>query len=339
MTYWQIAAGSEGRDYSEDFLRFGMAFVGGAKHVARMQQVQEGDRVILKQGTSAIAAVGSVVKRGASHGGCSDKQWLRDYDGWDLEAYCFVDWHVPARPIAVAGLSRGTIKAIGIPALHKQADQIITANRSKKILEGDPDPVELLSDEEILDFLVREGLRPGAAEDLTSAFRRIRLLAKHYYHNCYWPDVREHETRTFLIMPLLLALGWSEQQIKIELGVTGVGRIDVACFSKSYARDSSGEPNNKDCVLIIETKGFSSGLTFTHAQAKKYATKFPSCKAVVVSNGYCYKTYRKDTKNTFSEYPSAYLNLLSPKKRYPLDPEKVAGGLEVLQLLLTQSWR
>ena len=28
MTFWQVAAGWVGRDYSEDFLRFGMAFVG-----------------------------------------------------------------------------------------------------------------------------------------------------------------------------------------------------------------------------------------------------------------------------------------------------------------------
>ncbi len=29
MNYWQIAAGSQGRDYASEFLRFGMAFVGG----------------------------------------------------------------------------------------------------------------------------------------------------------------------------------------------------------------------------------------------------------------------------------------------------------------------
>jgi hypothetical protein len=29
MHYWQVASGSSGRDYSAEFIRFGMAFVGG----------------------------------------------------------------------------------------------------------------------------------------------------------------------------------------------------------------------------------------------------------------------------------------------------------------------
>jgi hypothetical protein len=31
--YWQIAAGSAGRDYSDIFLKFGMAFVGGETQI------------------------------------------------------------------------------------------------------------------------------------------------------------------------------------------------------------------------------------------------------------------------------------------------------------------
>jgi hypothetical protein len=92
-------------------------------------------------------------------------------------------------------------------------------------------------------------------------------------------------------------------------------------------------------VLIIETKGFAQGLSFTHAQAKTYAAKFPSCRAVVVSNGHCYKTYPKDSNGVVSDYPSAYLNLQNPTNRYPIDPKRVDGGLAVLKLLLTQSWR
>ncbi len=30
--YWQVAAGSSGRDYSREFLKFGIAFVGGERH-------------------------------------------------------------------------------------------------------------------------------------------------------------------------------------------------------------------------------------------------------------------------------------------------------------------
>jgi hypothetical protein len=144
-----------------------------------------------------------------------------------------------------------------------------------------------------------------------------------------WEDVREHETRTFLVIPLLLALGWSEQQIKIELSCSG-GRIDIACFASSYKRD------NNECVAIIETKGFSSGLDYAAKQAKSYSKDFPNCKIIIVTNGYCYKVYRRDKANQsrFSPLPLAYLNLLKPKDSYPLDPKNVGGALEAIKCLL-----
>lgn len=334
--YWQIAAGSEGRDYAEDFLRFGMAFVGGEVQCQTMANVQVGDCVILKQGRTQMVAAGLVIERKGVHRGDGDKQWLRDFDGWDLRAWCHVDWRAPKRPRTMHGFTRNTIQRVKLPALIAQANKMLTLPVH---LHGkEPKPTESVPDAEILDFLINEGLRPAAAEELTQAFNRIRLLARYYRDKCDWRDIREHETRTFLVMPLLLALGWSEQQLKIELTAKGVGKIDVACFSRAYRRDKKWRPNHGDCVLIIETKGFKSGLSFTHHQAKRYAQEFPSCKAVVVTNGYCYKTYRKDKTGAFAESPSAYLNLLDPRKRYPLDPAKVGGALEVLRLLLTQSW-
>ena len=47
--YWQIAAGSAGREYSDEFIRYGLAFVGGNDHIETMTKVQPGDRVILKR--------------------------------------------------------------------------------------------------------------------------------------------------------------------------------------------------------------------------------------------------------------------------------------------------
>ena len=49
MEYWQIASGSLGRYYAKDFIRFGMAFVGGAEHASRMAEVKVGDRILLDQ--------------------------------------------------------------------------------------------------------------------------------------------------------------------------------------------------------------------------------------------------------------------------------------------------
>lgn len=90
-----------------------------------------------------------------------------------------------------------------------------------------------MSDDKILDFLTKEGLRPGDAENLTAALARVRRLSRYYYDEVEWDHVREHETRTFLVVPLLLALRWAEQQLKIEHPAPGGeqrGRVDICAF-------------------------------------------------------------------------------------------------------------
>lgn len=109
MSAWIVSAGSEGRDYTEYFFRFGMAFVGGEGQRASMKQVAADDVVLLKRGLSEFIAAGTVVVRNEVASGDGDKEWLRDFDGWDLAAYCNVDWHVPTQPVPATGLRMGTI--------------------------------------------------------------------------------------------------------------------------------------------------------------------------------------------------------------------------------------
>lgn len=334
MNYWQIAAGSGGRDYAEEFIRYGMAFVGGEKQIATMEGVEIGDRIILKGGVSEIVAVGEVVQRDGKHRGQGDKEWLKDFDGWELEAYCYVDWHFPPKPISTSGLTRATIQNVRKKHLTDIADDVIV--NVPLAPEPDPQPRDTspVKDDEILTFLIKQGLRPGSAEDLTVALNRIRLLARYYYNSDDWKEIREHETRTFLIVPLLLALGWAEQQIKIELpvtGKTGKKRVDLACFSRPYRAEY------EECVLLIESKGLSQGLDYAPEQAKGYAAHFPNCKVVVVSNGYSYKAFERTGDGDFPMSPTAYLNLLRPRDRYPIDPDNVDGALKALRLLLPSS--
>jgi hypothetical protein len=328
--YWQIAAGSQGRDYADYFLRTGMAFVGGESQIAAMAEVQLGDIVVLKSGLSQIVAAGEVVEREGSHSGNGDKDWLRDFDGWDLPAYCYVRWHLPPTPVETSGLTRSTITQL--PQAHHRtlADDVLSSLQAPEGQE--PKPTNPVRDDEILEFLISEGLRPGTADELTNTMRRIRLLAEYYQHNVEWTEVREHETRTFLIVPLLLSLGWAEQQMRIELPAAG-GRADLVCFSKpAHLSDS-------ECVLILESKGFSSGLDYAPEQARRYAEDFPSCRVVIVSNGFCYKSYRRLETGGFSDRPSAYFNISGPRDKYPLDPDSVEGTFELLRCLLPQSLR
>jgi hypothetical protein len=145
----------------------------------------------------------------------------------------------------------------------------------------------------------------------------------------YWDhgvNILEHETRTFLVIPLLLALGWREQQLKIEYGCKR-GKIDIACFSKNHDKKTTDE----DCIMIIETKAFWSGLDFADKQVEGYAECFKNCKKIVSTNGFCYKVFQLDQGGRFS--PVAYLNLLRPSKQYPLD-NTVGGALEAITMLL-----
>ena len=329
-TYWQIAAGSDQRDYSCFFLKYGMAFAGGGIE----ERVNLGDIMVLKQGITAIAAAGVVVERDGTYKGCVDEEWLLDYDGWDLPEYCYVDWRKPNpnEPIKVKGLNRGTLSGLCQKKPKGAADDILNTGTSVSV---SPLPSSRkLKDDEILKLLIEEGLRPSSSDEVTSTISKIRLLADYYYkqYGYPWVDIGEHEVRTFLVIPLLLALGWSEQQIKIELACGDRKRVDIAYFRKP-CKSKNREEWKKECVAIIETKSFGSGLDYAHKQVKTYSKVFPRCQAVITTNGYCYRVYLRKN-NQFQETPSAYINLLQPRDKYLLVTENVGGALEAIKWLL-----
>ena len=164
MSYWQIAAGSFGRDYSDRFLRHGLAFVGGEGYCATMTETQPGDIVVLKRGQSEIVAAGLVVERNGSFRSEGDKEWLWDFDGWELPAWCYVDWHVPQKPIATHGLTRATMQKIYQGHIVDQANRIIAENQKREIYDAEPKPTRQVSDDDLIAHLIKIGLRPGAAE-------------------------------------------------------------------------------------------------------------------------------------------------------------------------------
>ena len=329
MQYWQIASGSKGRYYSKYFLKYGMAFVGGDTQISTMEQVNKDDIVVLKEGKT-IRAAGTVIQRNGIHRGCKGKEWLSDFEGWDLPAYCYVDWKEPKEPIQNNSLSIATIQGIYNESIIEDANNILKSG-NKVVVLPEPSQTQPVKDSEVLKCLIRAGLRPSSADELTNAISKIRLLADYYYDEVNWSEIREHETRTFLVVPLLLALGWAEQQLKIELPC-GRGKIDIACFRKNYI------DGKNDCVVIIETKGFSSGLDYARNQAELYSEKFPSCEALITTNGYCYKIYTKNDAGEFDIDPAAYMNLRNPKGRYPLDPDSVGGTLDAIKWLLPNSY-
>jgi hypothetical protein len=326
--YWQIAAGGEGRNYAAYFLKYGIAFADDE----RVSKLPVGDRLLLKRGTSALVAVGEVVERnGRVHGHArrdadSSRQWLLDFDGWGLSSWCHVRWHKLADDRPVNGLLRGTITRSHDPHLQSLAEQMLRELPPLEQEANEPRSTKHIEDSDLLRHLVKRGLRAGAAEELTRQLGRIRLLA-HYYRGLDWSSIKEHETRTFLVVPLLLALGWAEQQLKIELRCAS-GSVDIACFRDPY---SSSSPNQ--CVMLIETKGLSQGLDLVFDQAERYARDFPTCNLLLVTNGVYYRAYTRMDEQIFRATPVAHLNLIKPTDLYPLD-SSVPGALEAIELLL-----
>lgn len=325
MNFWQIAAGSNGRDYSDSFLKFGMAFVGGEEQEETILKIEENDIVILKIGMSQIKAAGTVVSRNGKHNGYNDKTWLNDFDGWNLPAYIYVDWHCPMNVVQTTGLTRTTVEKSWQKHNNDIANRIIAENEIFPVV-NEPDEVNPITDKQLIDNLIRNGLSVMKAQELNDSLYRIRLLAEYYTNSCTWEDIREHETRTFLVIPLLLSLGWTEQQIKIEYSCPA-GRMDIALFTKPF------HENSAKIKCIIETKDFSKGLDNVERQAKSYAEHFPECKIIVVTNGVRYKIYIKKN-GEYQETPDSYLNILSPTDKFPLDPQKVKGAIEAIKWLL-----
>ena len=324
--YWRIASGSHGRDYSKYFLKYGIAFVGDW-FKEKIEAVKVGDIVVLTSGNT-IKAVGRVTRVGDKA-----KEWLKDFDGWILTSYCHVDWKIPTEEISIYRGS--TIHKIHKTDVINIADIILNTGTEKRTCE-EPQDVRRVEVDEILNFL-KDEMKTTSEDDLKNAISRIQSLAEYYFDN-RWRNIREHEARTFLVIPLLLALGWREQQIKIELPCTG-GKVDIACFRENY----KGQKNVDECVAIIETKSFHIGLDGAIGQINHYVEAdleyFRNCNTAIVTNSHCYKVHLRngDEDVGFKKDPAAYMNIREPKDKYPLDP-KVEGTLEAIKWLLPNSY-
>jgi hypothetical protein len=347
MNYWQIMAGSDDRDYTKYFLKYGIAFLHEEICKENVKKVCKDDIVVLKWGTSGISAVGRVVEHPLGSGNVSgiagresEQHWLLDFAGWELRRYFFVDWHRPPEIIKnVHGLGRRTLESVRIEneELRQLANMLLAEHPAEDYQSRGPATTRRLEDKEIREFLVSQGLGGRATEEFTQVTGKIRTLAK-YYEEYRPKTVLEHETRAFLIVPLLLALGWAEQQIRIEWTLPKGDRVDLALFSRGF------EDENNRCLVILESKDFKRGLDSAAEQVLRYANsnELP-CNVVIASNGYCYKTFERiegKFPDSVSPEASGYMNLLDPRDMFPLDPQKEEGdhlgngALKVLKSLL-----
>jgi hypothetical protein len=333
MNYWQIAVGDGSRDYSDVFFKFGVILVGHGRYGNYFENkelytgpdlpafirvfsemIQEEDLVILKKPHGKqweILAVGQV-KSDYSY-----EEVFGDVDGWDLQHCRRVHWKKPAKHAIVEGLRRGTLSKVNKAELKGISAEIWEkGEESDKPLQSLPKPQKEIQLDQLIDSLMVFGLSANNAELITNTIRKLKRLANWY--NSQGRDVGEHEIRTFLIAPLITALGWAEQRIKIEWH-----NLDLVIFDQPYS--DGAEPK-----IIIESKRLWDGLLYAPDQARKYAKNFEKCDYFIVTDGIRYKLFECGKRDW--QY-AAYVNLLSLKERHPIF-EQVNGAFEFFRKML-----
>jgi hypothetical protein len=147
--------------------------------------------------------------------------------------------------------------------------------------------------------LFAKGLANRAVDEVLAAILRQRRLA-HWYRtqpsNAYRRT--EHEVVAHMVLPLLLALGWSEQLLAVEWQ-----RVDLAAFS--------GTPTTSErCVLVCEVKAPGHGLQNVLDQAIQYvrALKLDGCRRILLTEGTRFYLFDRDGES-WPQNPTGYVNV------------------------------
>ncbi|MDR3407631.1 MAG: hypothetical protein P4L68_03925 [Methylovirgula sp.] len=321
MTIWQVAAGDGSRDYSDVFLNFGVILVGPGsegdyfKHKDAYnhpsswayrpfmepfaEAVQIGDLVVLKRPSGSlweIIAVGEVLS------GYLFQEVFGDVEGWDLQHCRQVRWKAPIKSTVVPGLRRGTLIRVNSAIVVDEIKSIWQTGRDIPSAPIPPNP-QTIEVDELIESLIVKGLPGQNAELIANTIWRLRRMAK--YYQTHGEDVSEHEIRSFLIVPLLLSLGWAEQRVKIEWW-----NMDVVLFDTVYKKDTS-KP-----LVIIESKRLFDGLRYAPEQATNYAKSYPTCDRFIVSDGIRYKLFLREAEEWRF---AAYMSLTTPTQKHPYE--------------------
>lgn len=110
-----------------------------------------------------------------------------------------------------------------------------------------------------------------------------------------------------IILPLLMAMGWSEQLLAVEWR-----KIDLAIFS--------GTPTDQQrCRLVCEAKGMGHGLQDVFQQAVRYTdtSQLTACDKILLADGGRFYLYRRHAEG-WEQQPSGYLNVLKIREDHLL---------------------
>lgn len=330
-TVWQVAAGEAGRRYSQlfrshDVMLLGPGAIGrfeastyaravadgiiqsAKRHVLRSfaEDVSPGDIVLLREG-HRVVSVGVAADAGYDWNPAFDDVW-----GWDLQHSHRVLWFDDVTEALADIQKEQAVFAArkSVPMFSRVADERVLsqvrplfdgARSTPRPLRALPKPPsKKLTDEKLGELLFARGLSNATTEDVIAALRRQRRMARWYADQGPASNrPSEHEVVGHMILPLLLALGWSEQLVAVEWQ-----RVDVACFSTT--------PTTRDaCTMVIEAKGWGHGLANVLPQALRYVRdlKLTGCDKIVLTQGTRFYIYERQAE--WPEHPTLYFNVES----------------------------
>lgn len=354
--YWQIAAGTTGRAYSELFLKYNLMFLGDGKYgdynkneelYERMnesyvkkfvKEIKENDIIILRVGSKIIDV-------GIINEDCY--KWNENFDdvmGWTLQHTRKVSWggfseffdQLQQNPDSQFFYNKRYDRFSGIDInkfpielkqiidkikLHKPKHKSISIDKLKV-----QEPLEL---EQVGEELFAKGLSNESIEKLIKLIEKQKRLNKWYEK--YGEDSKrptEHEVVAHMILPMLIALGWSEQLLAIEWN-----KIDIATFKKTPT-------NHESCVMICEAKGIGNALqedvyeqAIEYVQGKrpkKTGVKLKNCKKIMLAEGSRIYLYEK-IGDEWSNIPTGYVNFMKIRKDH-ISPENTNAIDTIIKL-------
>tara|TARA_R110002049_G_scaffold150260_4_gene313411 strand:+ start:468 stop:1520 length:1053 start_codon:yes stop_codon:yes gene_type:complete len=349
MTIWQIAVGEPHRYFEEIFFEYGVMIMGpsnlgpanevsyasgtglakGNQVNAFANSVKVGDLILARKGKEIIG-IGRIHEN-------SSYQFVKQFGcilGWDLCHTWNVSWindssllSVLPNPFNESQRQIATFNQVHNQDTAKFVKNIPADKFIRKEFNFNSDISKQLSYDDVRLKLFERGVSSIQIESVIGALRQCRQLSAWYYANKHSGGrPTEHEVVSHMVLPLLLALGWSHQQIAVEWK-----RIDVALFLTTPTE-------SQNCVGIIEAKGHGQSLGNVLGQPQGYVDnlKLTNARKVIITDGlniFIHELSRDTGK--FNEVPTGYLNMNYLTESYLL-PKGVSAIDTLIQMLPSQ---
>jgi hypothetical protein len=268
-------------------------------------EARRGDVVLLRLGTGSVIAVGEIAD--------DVPEWLdtfADIDGWDLQHARRVRWFANTNrdfPAKTLGGQVRTFASVSVEAVRAWVEGLDPSEGERnRELASLPTAGKEIKPPELGERLFIEGLPSEYVDKLMAAFASLQRIASWYANETKRPEGRpsEQETVCYLVLPLLLSLGWSQQTAAIQWHY-----VDVALFSKM-------PPTDETLACVVEAKLLGRSVFYPVGQAREYALRpgRETCKRLIVTDGIRYALHHRSGDEFRLE---SYLNILNMRDSYP----------------------